>query len=58
MQRKNSIITIIAAILLAAIGLGILGWTLYKSQVLVLDVAEGNPISLEAGIDPVPEGEA
>ena len=58
MQRKTLIFVIAAATLLAAVGLGMMGWTIYKSYVLELNVADGDTIYLEAGIDPLPEGEA
>ena len=58
MQRKTLVIVIVAAVVLAAVGFGMMGWTLYKSYVLELDVAPGDTIYLEAGIDPVPEGKA
>ena len=58
MQRKTLIILIVAAVVIAAVGFGMMGWTLYKSYVLELRVADGDTIYLEAGIDPVPAGEA
>ncbi|MBQ3000200.1 MAG: polysaccharide deacetylase family protein [Oscillospiraceae bacterium] len=58
MQRKTLNFIIAAAVILGVLGLGMMGWTLYKSQVLALSVADGDTIYLEAGIDPLPEGEA
>lgn len=58
MQRKTLIILIVAAIVIAAVGFGMMGWTLYKSYALELRVADGDTIYLEAGIDPLPAGEA
>lgn len=58
MQRKTLTLLIIVAVILAAVGLGMMGLTLYRSHVLELNVAEGDTVYLEAGIDPLPEGEA
>ena len=58
MQRKTLIFLIVFAILVGAVGLGMMGWTLYKSHVLELSVVNGDTICLEAGIDPLPTGEA
>ncbi|MBE6926423.1 MAG: DUF5011 domain-containing protein, partial [Ruminococcaceae bacterium] len=58
MQRKTLIYLLVLAIVLGAIGFGMMGWTLYKSHVLELRVADGDTIYLEAGIDPLPTGEA
>jgi len=58
MQRKTLIYLLVLAIVLGAIGFGMMGWTLYKSYVLELRVADGDTIYLEAGIDPLPTGEA